>query len=116
MIKRTKPKKSALKHDLFAHEAHERKIECLGDPLPRIEAHIQFSALAAEVDRIAPRAESPLGGRPAFSTETMVRILVPKRLYNLSDEQMEFQLLDRMTYQRFCGLREVSNIPDRATI
>jgi IS5 family transposase len=46
----------------------------------------------------------------------MVRILVLKRLYNLSDEQMEFQLLDRMSYQKFCGLRDVSNIPDRTTI
>lgn len=33
--------------------------------------------------------------RPAYPTEVMVRILVLKRLYNLSDEQMEFQLLDR---------------------
>lgn len=39
-----------------------------------------------------------------------------KRLYDLSDEQMEFQLLDRMSYQRFCGLSQVSNIPDRTTI
>lgn len=26
----------------------------------------------------------------------MVRVLVLKRLYNLSDEQMEYQVLDRM--------------------
>jgi IS5 family transposase len=46
----------------------------------------------------------------------MVRILVLKRLYNLSDEQMEYQLLDRMSYQRFCGLEMAVNIPDRTTI
>jgi transposase, IS5 family len=46
----------------------------------------------------------------------MVRILVLKRLYNLSDEQMEYQLLDQMSYQRFCGLNQVRNIPDRTTI
>jgi len=46
----------------------------------------------------------------------MVRILVLKRLYNLSDEQMEYQLLDRMSYQRFCGLEDAMNIPDRTTI
>jgi len=46
----------------------------------------------------------------------MVRILVLKRLYNLSDEQMEYQLLDRMSYQRFCGLADAANIPDRTTI
>ena len=54
-----------------------------------MEAHIDFAALAAEVDRVAPRPVSPQGGRPPFPTEIMVRILVLKRLYNLSDEQME---------------------------
>ena len=116
MKKSPSPKKTALKHDLFAYEAHERKIESLGDPLQRIDSYIDFQALAARIDRIAPRPDSPLGGRPAYPTETMVRILVLKRLYNLSDEQMEFQLLDRMSYQKFCGLRDVSNIPDRTTI
>jgi IS5 family transposase len=46
----------------------------------------------------------------------MIRILVLKRLYNLSDEQMECQLLDRMSDQRFCGLADSASIPDRTTI
>ncbi len=29
---------------------------------------------------------------------------------------MEYQLLDRMSYQRFCGLTQAINIPDRTTI
>jgi len=40
------------------------------------------------------------------------RILVLKRLYNLSDEQMKYQLLDRMSCQCFCGLEDAMNIPD----
>jgi hypothetical protein len=81
-------KRSAIKTDLFAERHHREKIDTLGDPLTEIEAAIDFAALAAEVDRIAPRRRptSPRGGRPLFPTETMVRILVLKRLYNLSDE------------------------------
>ena len=108
--------RSAIKHDLFAAEHHRQKIDNLGDPLVNIQKHIHFDALAAEVDRVAPRPGNTKGGRPAFPTETMVRILILKRLYNLSDEQMEYQLLDRMSYQRFCGLYQVANIPDRTTI
>jgi IS5 family transposase len=108
--------RSAIKTDLFAADAHHRKINTLGDPLAEIELCIDFAALATEVDRVAPRPVSPQGGRPPFPTETMVRILVLKRLYNLSDEQMEYQLLDRMSYQRFCGLSQASNIPDRTTV
>ncbi|ANG63586.1 transposase [Marinobacterium aestuarii] len=108
--------RSALKTDLFAADQHREKIDRLGDPLAEINLHIDFSALAAAVDQVAPRPVSSQGGRPPFPTETMVRILVLKRLYNLSDEQMEYQLLDRMSYQRFCGLTQISNIPDRTTI
>jgi len=108
--------RSAIKNDPLAHERHRQKIDALGDPLSHIEAHIDFVALAAQVDRVAPRPVSPLGGRPPYPTETMVRILVLKHLYNLSDEQMEYQLLDRMSYKRFCGLIDSVNIPDRTTV
>jgi IS5 family transposase len=46
----------------------------------------------------------------------MVRVLVVKRLHGLSDEQTEFQLLDRRSFRRFCGLEHSRNIPDRTTI
>ena len=65
--------------------------------------------------QVAPGTVSAQGGRPPYPTETMVRILVLKRLYNLSDEQMEYQLLDRMSYKRFCGQAN-ANIPDRTTV
>jgi IS5 family transposase len=29
---------------------------------------------------------------------------------------MEYQLLDRHSYQRFCGLVDAAHLPDRATI
>lgn len=109
-------RRSAIKTDLFADTHHREKLDKLGDPLSEIESCIDFKALAAEVDRIAPRPESPRGGRPPFPSETMVRILVLKRLYNLSDEQIEYQLLDRMSYKRFCGLAQAANIPDRTTV
>ena len=108
--------RSAIKTDLFADEHHRKKIDALGDPLTDIESHIDFASLAAEVDEVAPRPVSAQGGRPPYPTETMVRILVLKRLYNLSDEQMEYQLLDRMSYKRFCGLANATHVPDRTTV
>ena len=109
-------KRSAIKNDLFAPHQRAEQIDHLGDPLSQIEACIDFKALAAEIDRVAPRPPSDKGGRPPFPTETMVRILVLKRLNNHSDERMEFLLLDRLSYQRFCGLTQALNIPDRTTL
>lgn len=69
-----------------------------------------------EVDWAALRQVSPEGGRQPIPTETMVRNLVLMRLYSLPDEQMEYELLDRMSYQRFCGLNQAVNIPDCTSI
>lgn len=109
-------KSGAIKTDLFAHEAHHQKLDEPGDPLQEIERHVDFATPAARVDESVPRPDRTKGGRPPYPTETMVRILVLKRLYNLSDEQMEYQLLDRMSYKRFCGLDDALRVPDKTTI
>ena len=108
--------RSALKSDLFAADARKRKIESLGDPLQIIARHIDFAHLAGLIDALYPRPDAARGGRPPYPTEVMVRVLILKRLYNLSDEQVEYQLLDRMSFQRFCGLSDSANIPDRNTV
>ena len=78
--------RSAIKTDLFADEHHRKKIDALGDPLAEIESHIDFASLAAGMVKVAPHPMNAEGGLPRYPTETMVRILVLKRLYNLSDE------------------------------
>lgn len=105
-----------MKPNLFAAQEREAKLSKLGDSLEVLERHVDFAALADEVDQAAPRPSRERGGRPPFPTEVMVRILLIQQLFNLSDEQMEFQLLDRLSFQRFAGLRHSSQIPDRTTI
>ena len=105
-----------IKVSLFAEQEREARLDRIGDALSKLAAHVDFAALAAEIDEAAPRPGRERGGRPPFPTELMVRVLVIQQLYNLSDEQMEFQLLDRLSFQRFVGLRQSSQAPDRTTI
>jgi len=105
-----------IKESLFAAEEREAKLDRLGDVLQVLEKHVDFAALAAAIDQAAPRPGRERGGRPPFPTELMVRALMLQQLYNLSDEQTEFQLLDRLSFQRFVGLRRSSQIPDRTTL
>jgi IS5 family transposase len=104
-----------IKESLFAAEEREAKLDRLGDVLQAMEQHVDFKALAAEADRAAPRPSRARGGRPPFPTELMVRAFILQNLYGLSDEQMEFQVLDRLSFQRFLGLRRSSQVPDRTT-
>ena len=45
----------------------------------------------------------------------MVRTLLLQQPHNLGDEQLEFQLLGRLSFRRFAGLRHSSQIPGRTT-
>ncbi|MFS0757585.1 transposase [Noviherbaspirillum sp. 1P10PC] len=105
-----------IKTSLFANHEREAKLNQLGDALQVMELHVDFAARAAELDLAAPRPSRERGGRPPFPTELVVRMLLIQQLFNLSDEKMEFQLLDRLSFQRFVGLRASSQIPDRTTI
>ena len=44
----------------------------------------------------------------------MFKILVLQKLYNISDEQTEYQILDRISFLNFLGLS--SQVPDARTI
>jgi IS5 family transposase len=105
-----------IKTSPFATEEREAKLNKLSDALQVMERHIDFAALAKKIDRAAPRPSRGRGDRPPFPTKLMIRVLLVQQLFNLSDEQMECQLLDRLSFQRFVGLRSSSQIPDRTTI
>ena len=46
----------------------------------------------------------------------MFRMLVLQALNNLSDEQVEYQVRDRLSFSRFLGLAIEDSIPDATTL
>jgi IS5 family transposase len=45
----------------------------------------------------------------------MFKILVLQRYFNLSDDQVEFQICDRISFMRFLGLTVSDDVPDSKT-
>lgn len=101
---------------LFAEHERETRRTSIGDPLVGLTKHVDFEALAATIDSAAPRPSRAKGGRPPYSTVLMVKILVLQQLYNLADDALEYQLLDRRSFLQFLDLTESSSIPDAKTI
>jgi len=58
---------------------------------------------------------SPAGCKP-FDVVMMFKILLLKRFYNLSDEQAEYQITDRLSFREFLGLSSGGRVPDSRTI
>jgi IS5 family transposase len=46
----------------------------------------------------------------------MFKILILQRFYNLSDDQVEYQINDRMSFMRFLNLSIADDIPDSKTV
>ena len=56
------------------------------------------------------------GGRPPFDPVFMFKILVIQRLNNFGDDNTEFLLNDRRSFERFLGLDCAGRVPDAKTI
>ena len=72
-----------------------------------------FRPLLAEATR---KEKKGSGGRPPFDCVLMFKVLVLQRIYNLSDDQTEYQINDRMSFMRFLGLGLEDRVPDAKTI
>jgi hypothetical protein len=83
------------KPSLFAEEKCGNRRSKLGDLLVGLSKHVDFSALADEIDIALPRPSSAKCGRPPYTTELMTKILILQQLYNLADNALEYQLLGR---------------------
>lgn len=56
------------------------------------------------------------GGRRPWCPVLMLKVLILQRYFGLSDEETEFQIMDRFSFLRFLGLRPGDGAPDHATI
>lgn len=101
---------------LFAGAERNAKRDRLGDPLQVLSDHIDFAALAQAVDAKLVIGDRGRRGRPPYPTELMIRLLVLQQLYDLSDEALEYQVLDRSSFQRFAGLEHSGRVPDAKTL
>ena len=87
-----------------------------GDPLVTLDQQIDLAPLVAVADRVWRNPQKAGTGRPPWPSAIMFRALLLKRLYNISDDQLEYQLRDRLSFMRFVGLEFGGAVPDSRTL
>lgn len=87
-----------------------------GDPLEHLAQQIPWAGFGKMLEKSLRRSKRTKGGRPPFDAILMFKILVLQALYNLSDDQTEYQIRDRLSFMRFLGLDLHQRIPDAKTI
>ncbi|MFK4064143.1 IS5 family transposase [Brucella anthropi] len=96
-------------------ERYER-LSAVGDPLETLNSIIPWPVFEKPLSKALKRSDGSKGGRPPFSAVMMFKILVLQVLYNLSDDQAEFVIQDRLSFMRFLGLSLSQKVPDAKTI
>lgn len=91
----------------------------LGDPLIVLNEKIHWESFRPILKLI--RIENPdnikNAGRKPFDEVMMFRVIILQSLYGLSDDQMEYQLKDRRSFERFVSGSEILyQMPDAKTI
>ena len=100
----------------------DKRLEALsakGDPLEAIDRLVPWESFRAEIEAVVltpDELKKSSAGRKPFDAMLMFRMLVLQALNNLSDEQVEYQVRDRLSFSRFLGLAIEDSIPDATTL
>lgn len=94
-------------------------LDAKNDPLVEIDAVVPWEEFRPALERVwrKPDAErkSRAGHKP-IDAVLMFKTLVLSALYNLSDDQIEYQVRDRLSFMRFLGLGLEGRVPDAKTV
>ena len=104
-----------MQNKFFAEEIQLDRLSKLGDSLEKLKV-INFEDFRPTLEKAFHKDRKSNAGRPAFDVVMMFKILVLQRFFNLSDDQTEFQIMDRISFQRFIGISLGDCVPDTKTI
>lgn len=103
-------------YGFFDQDIRLTKLSELGDPLEKLNAHIDFEIFRDLLETKLSKIAKGKGGRKPYDYVLMFKILILQRYYNVSDDQIEYQINDRMSFMRFLNLTIADDIPDSKTV
>ena len=101
---------------LFEDQFRQEKTTIMKDPLEQLNHFIRWEDFRPVIDKAFAVTDPSLGGRPPFDRVMLFKVLVLQRMYNLSDDNTEYQILDRHSFCKFLGIDSYAQVPDSKTI
>jgi len=105
-----------MQYGFFDWQNRFEKLDTAKDPLLKLKSAINWELFRAELEAVRDKQRKSNAGAKPYDTVMMFKILIIQSLYNLSDEAVEYQILDRMSFMRFLGLHAGDPVPDAKTI
>ena len=101
---------------LFDWQFRFEKLDKSGDPLRQLNDVIDWEYFRPTLLSIHEKERKSNAGAKPYDVVMMFKILVVQSLYNLSDDAVEYQIMDRISFMRFLGLSLGDRVPDAKTI
>ena len=103
----------------FDIENRYAALDAKNDPLVKVNAAVPWEAFRSRLERVwrkpADKRKSNAGCKP-WDAIVMFKAIILCALYNLSDDQIEYQMRDRLSFVRFLGLTLEDKVPDAKTV
>ncbi len=94
-----------------------KRLSALGDKLEWLNSVMDWNIFVPLLEKAKPdKSQGGKGGRPPYPLLLMFKIIILQSLYNVADDQMEYQINDRLSWKRFLGLSLSDKAPDAKTI
>ena len=84
--------------------------------LTRLAESIPWESFRPLLDKGYSQERKSNAGRKRIDPLILFKMLVLQQLFNLSDEEIEFQVNDRRSFEAFVGLGVMNDIPDVTTV
>jgi len=101
---------------LFDRDERLEDLRALGNPLARLDEVVDWEVFSPVLRQAETSKDHDQGGRPAWLPLVLFKAMIIQSLYGLSDAQMQFQITDRKSFQRFLGLSDADPAPDEKTL
>lgn len=105
------------KQSLFDEEFSMEKLSAIGNPLETISEVIDFEMFRSTLESklLNTNKKSNAGAKP-YDVVLMFKIMILQRYYGLGDKQIEYQIIDRISFKKFLGIETSDKIPDEKTV
>ena len=121
MVKTAKKKRTrSYVAGLFDVDERHAKLTLLGDPLVERKKMIDWEAFRGDIEKAREKVrekprKSAAGAKP-IDAVLMFKTVVLQQLNNLSDDRIEYQIRDRLSFMRFLGLNLEDRVADAKTV